>query len=580
MLRPDSVRRVKGSEVLEIVNVDFVSVRRLLAAGHYVVPDFQRPYAWGTDNIDEFWGDLTDPERHDPYFVGPVVVYDAVDGEIGIVDGQQRLTTVILLFAVIRDLARAEGLEPIAARASECLLPGGGTRPVLRAFNGGTALAAVQRGDARNQRLRLRGRGVTAIRRARDRLALNLDEYLSGVNSKPSRARRLDALIERVLELRVVRSHLRDAVRAFTFFETLNSRGADLETVDLLKNLLFQKRSAGGAESESIRDAWDAFISELGSRHVAPKTMLYHWWLAHHGYVTKRAMYAAIREEYFALDPDEALARVNDLEVASRHYGVIARPRQSDWPTQLQDVFASLERIGSYGVAQPRPFLLQLVAKHAESSAVGTRQVIRGRQLRTALEAVELFHLVYNAVAGRSSLPVVSEGYARCAVALSRATTSDEANQVIRSLRQMLGEPGLLPTRDVFTATMVDQPRYVDKPGRNRAIERLLMIWNEENGIDVSSRAALTIEHWESRKETLPWTNSIGNLALLPNAANIALDSESTAEKRRMIGEGVVDTAGLYTSDLSATWSRDVAEDRARRIAEAVYARLERALSD
>lgn len=80
----------------------------------YRVPEYQRPYVWGKDQIAEFLQDLCDAMNRDEnsqYFLGSMVLqkktleknnthYDEYD----VLDGQQRLTTLFLLIAVIRDL--------------------------------------------------------------------------------------------------------------------------------------------------------------------------------------------------------------------------------------------------------------------------------------------------------------------------------------------------------------------------------------------------------------------------------------------------------------------------------------------
>src|SRR5437899_3166281 len=75
---------------------------RLLTAGQLItldfnIPPFQRPYDWGKVQVDDFIQDLADAQSKDiPLFLGLVVLCPCGDGEYAIIDGQQRLTTLML----------------------------------------------------------------------------------------------------------------------------------------------------------------------------------------------------------------------------------------------------------------------------------------------------------------------------------------------------------------------------------------------------------------------------------------------------------------------------------------------------
>ena len=73
----------------------------------YCIPRYQRPYAWGIEEITEFWEDLITNEE--PYFIGSLIFNtekEKDDGVVDIIDGQQRLLTITILMAAIRDVAK------------------------------------------------------------------------------------------------------------------------------------------------------------------------------------------------------------------------------------------------------------------------------------------------------------------------------------------------------------------------------------------------------------------------------------------------------------------------------------------
>ena len=73
----------------------------------YHIPSYQRPYAWTTEQAGELFDDLYDEfkkEKKSNYFLGSIVLIKDKDSpEADVVDGQQRLTTLTILFAVIAD---------------------------------------------------------------------------------------------------------------------------------------------------------------------------------------------------------------------------------------------------------------------------------------------------------------------------------------------------------------------------------------------------------------------------------------------------------------------------------------------
>jgi uncharacterized protein with ParB-like and HNH nuclease domain len=87
-------------------------VGQLLKESFYRIPRFQRPYSWDRANIEEFWNDAV-VENEAQYFIGNFVVYDDKTA-MGVVDGQQRLTTITLLLCALRNAFEREGLSNLA----------------------------------------------------------------------------------------------------------------------------------------------------------------------------------------------------------------------------------------------------------------------------------------------------------------------------------------------------------------------------------------------------------------------------------------------------------------------------------
>ena len=81
-------------------------IRQILESGTYIIPRFQRPFSWERDHIEEFWQDTTSDVKKD-YFIGAFVTYNINNASYGVVDGQQRLTTITIALCAIRDNIRS-----------------------------------------------------------------------------------------------------------------------------------------------------------------------------------------------------------------------------------------------------------------------------------------------------------------------------------------------------------------------------------------------------------------------------------------------------------------------------------------
>ena len=85
------------------IEVKKQSVKQLLETGKtskFVIPEYQRPYAWTDEQIQTLFDDLveyTENNNESTYFLGTIVSYENDNNEQEIIDGQQRITSLFLL---------------------------------------------------------------------------------------------------------------------------------------------------------------------------------------------------------------------------------------------------------------------------------------------------------------------------------------------------------------------------------------------------------------------------------------------------------------------------------------------------
>ena len=116
------------------LNIDQQTIKELFSnkRSDFLIPDYQRPYAWEETECQTLWDDIFSfafPENdyslfnsdEDEYFLGPIVTFKNGEGRLEIIDGQQRLTTLMLLlraffekFGGMRDSSSKSTSEDIA----------------------------------------------------------------------------------------------------------------------------------------------------------------------------------------------------------------------------------------------------------------------------------------------------------------------------------------------------------------------------------------------------------------------------------------------------------------------------------
>lgn len=75
---------------------------------HYIIPPYQRNYAWGAKEVEQLIQDIIDQSRIEPiknYYIGTLVTYQRDNGKFEVIDGQQRLTTLTLLIKALEQLS-------------------------------------------------------------------------------------------------------------------------------------------------------------------------------------------------------------------------------------------------------------------------------------------------------------------------------------------------------------------------------------------------------------------------------------------------------------------------------------------
>lgn len=248
---------------------DVLNVRDIFASATDLrVPPYQRGFSWGDKEISDLLKDFIDAFEHSViYFVGAIVVIQPrLRGPGDVVDGQQRLTALTIMLAVLRDLSpssdEASMLQGILAEQ------GMWDKPKWRMQQNHHDLAFfrdhIQRKggaldlDGMHEAAHESGSEsqillADAVRQIHDELADTTEAW---------RTRFAKWLTEQVY---IVKVRVTDHTLGYKVFLVLNHRGKPLSDHDILKSVLFQRASFTDKESVELSAQWNEQASRIGS---------------------------------------------------------------------------------------------------------------------------------------------------------------------------------------------------------------------------------------------------------------------------------------------------------------------------
>ena len=251
------------------LNIDQKNIRSLFSdkKADFLIPDYQRPYAWGEKECQTLWDDIfafafpdNDCDKfdsdNDEYFLGPIVTFKNEEGRQEIIDGQQRLTTLMLLLRAFyakyghmkddKAIKTSKMLEQCIWKTDEF---GDPDKAMLKISSEVATddekdefLKILTSGDATG----LKSKYAYTYRFFQDRIAEFLSNY-------PSYFAHLPVRILNNCILLPIEAESQDT--ALRIFSTLNDRGLPLSDADIFK-AQFYKYYTGLGQKDAFIKKW------------------------------------------------------------------------------------------------------------------------------------------------------------------------------------------------------------------------------------------------------------------------------------------------------------------------------------
>lgn len=250
----------------------------------FEIPDYQRAYSWNKENLKQLVDDIWDAieinkdenkagfEEYEPYFIGSIVLCskdykDDGSGLYDVIDGQQRLTSIIMLIATIRDLTSNEAYKNVLSsliyqKPNELMGIKESIRVKVRGkeadffkkyvlSEGGTTLAdEINENEISEAKLNM----LNAIRVFKDSFTGESGEILEDKLNDFTKY-----LLQKVILVVITTDSF---TSAFRLFNVINARGLPLTNSDLLKSE--NLRVIEGTLRADYTDMWENNEQDLG----------------------------------------------------------------------------------------------------------------------------------------------------------------------------------------------------------------------------------------------------------------------------------------------------------------------------
>lgn len=317
------------------------NLQELFNAQKIVIPSFQRNYVWKPENIKQMLLDLTEASgRAEDHFFGPVILRSKSSAgavkEYEVIDGQQRITTSILILSALRDIAHDKRYfavpnnEVITAISQFLTAPGigAGSRfkasPLIRDFFESAVISfpRVQSISSTTGMAKQLKKDTEWVRKG----YLAVDEFLRNALDQlnPSDVSNFvykfaTAVTQRFQIHSMV---VADEADAYRLFESMNYLGMKLDPGDLLKSLVLRRvQENNAADLQSAVDKWDAMWVHLAGYSVSK--FLRHFLLSTEDGKVKATHIYPILKTRVMKTPTAASVLLQDLEQNARNYGAL-----------------------------------------------------------------------------------------------------------------------------------------------------------------------------------------------------------------------------------------------------------------
>ena len=509
----------------------------------YNVPRFQRDYSWTEEQWYDLYQDisaLSESEKKTPHYMGYLVFQSSDNKNFTIIDGQQRLTTIsiIILAALykldemVKDNVDAkENLERIETFRNSFI---GSKNPVSLQVENKLTLNRNNKNFFESYLCSLQNPPVRNIKHSEKLMGQALNYFKNNLFNKYNTGEQIAEKIENIVDrLLFTTITVGSTANAYTIFETLNARGVQLSTPDLVKNYIFSlmddKGNLHDQEIEKLERKWTDIISQLGRNKFSHFIKVD--WNSRNDFTRTNELFKNIKAKL--KDKNTAADYLTYLQKNSEIYSALKNYNDEFWMQKKEGQYnkdklkLSLHLLNLFNIVAPYSVLISAFHKFTPEDFV------------KLMYYIEVISVRYNIICGK--LPGEQERV-YCKIAQSIENSS------VRSLQKILSNlKKIYPSDEDFIPAF--QIKTFKPGGKNQKPRYIL--YRIEKHLNKGSNGNLDldsvsvehilpenpIESWiksfEDSAQVEDYIDRIGNLTLLSPKTNKAINRSNFDTKKQ-----------------------------------------------
>lgn len=516
------------------LDTNTITLGELLGNGkHYLVPPFQRDYSWDEEQWEDLYDDIKNLESHEyPHYMGTIVLQSIEGKTFKIVDGQQRITTltifIISLIKTIQDLVDKQ--EDVQQNEERIEI-------LSRTYLGDKNPASLMRtsklilNENNNQFfsryiIQMETLKTTRGLNSSDKLLYSALKYFHEKLKNDFKDKTgfeiASYLTDTVADkLKFIQIKVENELNAYTLFETLNARGIELTSTDLLKNYIFSQVKTK-TDLELIQKDWNKISSSVGIKDFP--TYLRYFINSKNKIIRKDNLFKFVKRE--VNDSLSAFKLVQDLSELTAFYNALKVPNDDYWGDfgKYKELSKYLKALNLFRTKQQIPLLMAGINNFTENDFVELVKICMIISLR------------YNIIS-KYNPNEIEKVYNECSMKITNKhiKTPKEAFEI---LREVYIEDEVF--RNNFSTAIIDT-------GRNKNLVRYIL-FEIDNQLTSSKKdyedSNATIEHILPENPSEIWDESfsledmdkyvyrLGNYILLESTLNKKIGNKSFEEKK------------------------------------------------
>ncbi len=531
----------------------------------YRVPPFQRDYSWTEENWEDLWQDILMLHNNlsVSHYMGAIVLQSSAtaDKEFTVIDGQQRLATLSIIAVAVIEKIRLlvdQNVQPEANRERQEILKRtylGDRDPRSLRYSSKLFLNENNDDFYQSNLVNLRKPlNIRSLSKSNQLLWQAFDYFSQELEKMPDifqDGEKLTAFLGDTVAQRLlfIQISVEDELNAYTVFETLNARGLELTSTDLLKNYLFSLFQ-GPDDLKAAQRQWKRIISMVQMEEF-PAFLRYYLSL-NHSRVRRERLFKLVRES--VKNAQQAFDLLDKLENFSSLFVALGSPNDEFWRDTPQNQ-PYIRALNLFRVKQVYPTLFAAYQRFSAEDFTRLLKLVVAISFRysivSSLNPNEL-ELLYN----NAALDITS----------GKITGT---RQVFDALR-----PGYVKDEKFQQDFAL---LSISTKGQKRKLVRYIFcnLEADESGIEVNEDS-FSIEHILPEVPTDEWRQNftdvqieemvyrLGNLSLLEPSFNRDIGQKNYQIKREKYQQSVY---ALTKNILAEDWTPDAIAARQRNLA-------------